>query len=109
MGMSISDVDTSNLFLCIYHWFWKDPQAEGPIELAHQWTKEIGGISIEYLQIHTFRDAFWSVPSVYTLLSETGSVRQVLPSFDWIYVNPAVPLELIKSGLAGISDFPPFD
>ncbi|KAF5648485.1 uncharacterized protein FTJAE_1318 [Fusarium tjaetaba] len=109
MGISVSDVDASELFFWIYIWLWKDPQAEGPIiKLAHQWTKETGGISIEYLEGHPFRDAFWTVPSAYTLLSKTESVRQVLPSFDWIDVNPAVPLELIKSGLAGISDFHPF-
>lgn len=105
--MSISGVDASNLFMCIYLWLCKDPQAEGPIELAHQWIKEIGGISIESLEGYHFRDAFWRFPSVYTLLSETGSVRQALPSFDWIDVNPAVPLELIKSSLARISDFRP--
>ncbi|KAF5581947.1 hypothetical protein FPANT_8716 [Fusarium pseudoanthophilum] len=109
IGMSISDVDASNLFLTINYWARMYPQTEGPIELAHQWTKEIGGISSEYLELHPFTDTFWRVPSLYTLLSETGSVRQVLPSFAWFDVDPAVPLELIKSGLAGISDFPPFD
>ncbi|KAG9501587.1 hypothetical protein J7337_007278 [Fusarium musae] len=107
MGMRISDVDSSDLFFYICLWLWKDPQAEGPIEIAHEWTKEIEGILSEGLEGRHFRAAFWRVPNVYTLLSETGSVRQVLPSFDWIDVNPAVPLELIKSGLARISDFRP--
>ncbi|EXK77594.1 hypothetical protein FOQG_17702 [Fusarium oxysporum f. sp. raphani 54005] len=82
MGMKISDIEPSDLF---------------------RW-----GISSEYLERHPFSDAFWKVPSVYTLLLETGSVRQMLPSLSWWDVNPAVALELIKSGLAETSDFPPY-
>ncbi|WJG34716.1 uncharacterized protein FOBCDRAFT_247990 [Fusarium oxysporum Fo47] len=36
-----------------------------------------------------------------------GSVRQVTNSFIWGYLNPTVMLELLKSGLAVPSDFPP--
>ncbi|EGU74294.1 hypothetical protein FOXB_15190, partial [Fusarium oxysporum f. sp. conglutinans Fo5176] len=46
-------------------------------------------------------------PHGYSLL-RTGSVRQMLPSLSWWDVNPAVALELIKSGLAETSDFPPY-
>ncbi|SCO81627.1 uncharacterized protein FRV6_05840 [Fusarium oxysporum] len=108
MGMKISDIEPSDLFRCIYFCFWRDPQEESPMELGRHWTTEIGGISSEYLERHPFSDAFWKVPSVYTLLLETGSVRQMLPSFSWWDVNPAVALELIKSGLAETSDFPPY-
>ncbi|KAM5516609.1 hypothetical protein FOXYSP1_03560 [Fusarium oxysporum f. sp. phaseoli] len=108
MGMKISDIEPSDLFRCIYFCFWKDPQEESPMELGRHWTTEIGGISSEYLERHPFSDAFWKVPSVYTLLLETGSVRQMLPSLSWWDVNPAVALELIKSGLAETSDFPPY-
>ncbi|KAF5542207.1 hypothetical protein FPHYL_11598 [Fusarium phyllophilum] len=108
MGMRISDIEPSDLFLFIYLCFWKDPQAESPMELGRQWTAEIGGISSEYLDRHAFSDAFWIVPGSYTLLLETESVGQMFPSFSWWDVNPAVPLELMKSGLAGTSDFPPY-
>ncbi|ENH65198.1 hypothetical protein FOC1_g10006051 [Fusarium oxysporum f. sp. cubense race 1] len=108
MRMKISDIEPSDLFSCIYFCFWKDPQEESPMELGRHWTTEIGGISGEYLERHPFSDAFWKVPSVYTLLLETGSVRQMLPSLSWWDVNPAVALELIKSGLAETSDFPPY-
>ncbi|KAF5710767.1 hypothetical protein FGLOB1_5297 [Fusarium globosum] len=105
MGMKVSDIEPSDLFSFIYACFREDPQAKSPVELGRQWVKEIGGISTEHLNNQYFSRTFWGVPSVYTLLSETGSVRQMLPSFSWTCVNPAVPLELLKSGLAVAADF----
>ncbi|RBA20931.1 hypothetical protein FPRO05_08378 [Fusarium proliferatum] len=107
MGMKVSDIEPSDLFMFIYACFCQDPQAKSPMELGRQWVTEIGGISIEHLNSQFFSHVFWGVPSVYTLLSETASVRQMLPSFSWRCVNPAVPLELLKSGLAVAADFPP--
>lgn len=107
MGMKISDLEPSSLFDFIYRCLLKDPQANSPIELGRQWITEIGGISFEHPGIWSFICAFWETPSVCTLLLETGLVRQILPSIDWVNVNPGVPLKLIESGLAETSDFPP--
>ncbi|CVK86024.1 uncharacterized protein FPRN_06359 [Fusarium proliferatum] len=106
LGVEISDIEPWDLFRCIYICFWKRPQAKSPVELGRQWTTEMVGILSEHMDKVPFFFGFWTVPDVYTLLSETGYVRQMLPSFSWSYVNPTVLLELLKSGLAVAADFP---
>ncbi|SCV52682.1 uncharacterized protein FFB14_12731 [Fusarium fujikuroi] len=107
MGMKVSESDSKTFVSYICMSLWKDPQAESVIELGSQWAAEIEGLLSEPLVQGYFKVAFWRVPSLYPLLSEIESVCQVLPSFDWVDVNPRVPLKLIKSGLAETSDFPP--
>ncbi|KAH7178102.1 hypothetical protein DER46DRAFT_621802 [Fusarium sp. MPI-SDFR-AT-0072] len=46
-------------------------------------------------------------PLGYSLL-HPGSVRQVIASFNFGHLDPAVPLELLRSGLAVAADFPPY-
>ncbi|SCN93857.1 unnamed protein product [Fusarium fujikuroi] len=108
MGVEISDIEPRDLFRCIFICFWNRPEVKSLVELGRQWTTEMGGISSEHLGRGHFFFAFWIVPGVYTLLCENGSVRQMLPSFSWSCVNPAVPLELLRSGLAVAADFPPY-
>lgn len=104
--MKISDVDPSTFFRCINLSSLGDPQTESPVELSRQWTTEIGHIPSAYPEMHPFNDAFWKVPGLFSLYPETGFVRKMLSFLTWKSVNPAVPLGLIKSGLAGTSDFP---
>lgn len=107
MGMKASGVEPNAIFTRIWMWFWSEPETSNSMELARIWTAEMGGIGQEYYKTSNFVPAFWSVPNLYTILSEPGSVRQVINSFIWGYLNPTVMLELLKSGLAVPSDFPP--
>ncbi|KAF5601305.1 cholin permease [Fusarium pseudocircinatum] len=60
MGMNISDIEPSGLFRYIYISFGKkNSRAESPMELARQWTTEIGGISSEILATDSLSSNDW--------------------------------------------------
>ncbi|KAG4256137.1 hypothetical protein FPRO03_05085 [Fusarium proliferatum] len=108
MGMRISDVETEYLFGRVAMWFWSEPETSWPMELARIWQADIGGLEKEDWLDNGFLSAFWLVPNLYTILLEPGSIRQVIATFDFSYLDPAVPLELLRGGLAVAADFPPY-
>ncbi|RYC87691.1 hypothetical protein BFJ63_vAg9413 [Fusarium oxysporum f. sp. narcissi] len=108
MGMRVSDVDPAVIFCRIRTWFWTEPETSSSMELARIWLAEMGRMGQQHCEMYiSFLPAFWVVPNLHTILCEPESVRQVTNSFIWGYLNPTVMLELLKSGLAVPSDFPP--
>ncbi|KAI1039142.1 hypothetical protein LB505_007515 [Fusarium chuoi] len=108
MGMRISDVEREYLFGRVAMWFWSEPETSWPMELARIWQADVGGLEQEDWLDVGFRSAFWVVPNLYTILLEPGSIRQVIAIFNFGYLDPAVPLELLRGGLAVAADFPPY-
>ncbi|KAG7417657.1 hypothetical protein Forpe1208_v004475 [Fusarium oxysporum f. sp. rapae] len=108
MGMRISDIEADYLFGRVAMWFWSEPETSRSMELARIWQADIGGVQRDHWLDIGFRSAFWVVPNLYTILLEPGSVRQVIASFNFGHLDPAVPLELLRSGLAVAADFPPY-
>ncbi|KAF4434737.1 hypothetical protein FACUT_7796 [Fusarium acutatum] len=107
MGMRISDIEAEYLFGRVAIWFWNEPETSRPMDLARIWEADIGGVQQDHWQDIGYRSAFWVVPNLYTILSEPESVRQVITEFNFGHLDPAVPLELLRSGLAVAADFPP--
>ncbi|KAF5625637.1 hypothetical protein F52700_9002 [Fusarium sp. NRRL 52700] len=108
MGMRISDIEVWQLFYRVAIWFRNEPETSNPMELARIWQADIGGLQQDHWQDIGYRFAFWVVPNLYTILPDPGSVRQVIAGFSLCHLDPAVPLELLRSGLAVAADFPPY-
>ncbi|KAF4495988.1 hypothetical protein FAGAP_7861 [Fusarium agapanthi] len=106
MGMRISDIEAEYLFGRVATWFWNEPETSRPMELARNWQADIGGLQQDHWQDIGYRSAFWAAPNLYTIVSKPGSVRQVIAEFNFGHLDPAVPLELLRSGLAVAADFP---
>ncbi|KAF4953114.1 hypothetical protein FGADI_6264 [Fusarium gaditjirri] len=107
LGMRIFDIKPDFLFLRLAFWSWSEPETSRSIEVARIWQADTGGAQQEHLSDPGFGFAFCTIPNLHTIVLEAGSVRQMLSTWSWSFSNPAVALELIKSGIARTSDFPP--
>ncbi|KAF5609966.1 uncharacterized protein FSUBG_3747 [Fusarium subglutinans] len=108
MGMRISDIEAEYLFGRVAVWFWNEPETSRPMELARIWQADKGIVQQDDWQDIGYRSAFWVVPNLHTILPGSESVRQVIAQFNYGHLDPAVPLELLRSGLAVAADFPPY-
>ncbi|KAF5692281.1 cholin permease [Fusarium circinatum] len=107
MGMRTSDIRTEYMCVRLLIWFWSEPETSSSFELGRIWKAEMASMQEELSENIHFQATFWIDPNLYTLLSSPGSVRQVIPSFYWTFLSPAVSLELLRNGLAVPADFPP--
>ncbi|KAF4342824.1 hypothetical protein FBEOM_3233 [Fusarium beomiforme] len=107
LGMSTLDINLTEMLNSILLWSWSDLESVYPLESVRIWAEEIGGITDDECMEDGVSGTFWQLRNFHKLLPSPRALHQLIGSLDWSDVDPAIPLEMLRSGLVLASDFTP--